>query len=33
MSLVRRAGLFTLRAYLILACVLHVIEVVQAGIG
>jgi hypothetical protein len=33
MSPVRRAGLFTLRAYLVLACVLVVVKVVQTGIG
>jgi Mn2+/Fe2+ NRAMP family transporter len=33
MSAVRWAGLFTLRAYLVLACVLIVVKVVQAGIG
>lgn len=33
MSPVRRAGLFTLRAYLALACVLVVVKVVQAGIA
>ncbi len=33
MSPVRRAGLLTLRAYLILACVLVVVKVVQAGMG
>jgi Mn2+/Fe2+ NRAMP family transporter len=33
MSPVRRAGLFTLRAYLVVACVLVVVKVVQAGIG
>lgn len=33
MSPVRRAGLFTLRAYLVLAGVLVVVRVVQAGVG
>jgi Mn2+/Fe2+ NRAMP family transporter len=33
MSPVRRAGLLTLRAYLVLACVLIVVKVVQTGIG
>jgi uncharacterized membrane-anchored protein len=33
MSPVRRAGLFTLRAYLVLACVLVVVKMVQAGIN
>ncbi len=33
MSPVRRAGLLTLRAYLVLACVLVVVKVVQTGIG
>jgi hypothetical protein len=33
MSLGRRAGLFTLRVYLVLACVLVVVKIVQAGIG
>jgi Mn2+/Fe2+ NRAMP family transporter len=33
MSPVRRAGLFTLRAYLVLACVLVVVKIVQAGIN
>ncbi|KLO32232.1 NRAMP family divalent metal transporter [Mycobacterium haemophilum] len=33
MSPVRRAGLLTLRGYLVLACVLVVVKVVQAGIG
>jgi Mn2+/Fe2+ NRAMP family transporter len=33
MSPVRRAGLFTLRVYLVLACVLVVVKVVQAGIS
>jgi hypothetical protein len=28
----RRAGLFTLRTYLVLACVLVVVKIVQAGI-
>jgi hypothetical protein len=32
-SPLRRAGLLTLRTYLVLACVLVVIKVVQAGIG
>jgi Mn2+/Fe2+ NRAMP family transporter len=33
MSPLRRAGLLTLRGYLVLACVLVVVRVVQAGIG
>jgi Mn2+/Fe2+ NRAMP family transporter len=33
MSPVRRAGLFTLRVYLLLACVLVVVKIVQAGIS
>jgi Mn2+/Fe2+ NRAMP family transporter len=33
MSLGRRAGLFTLRVYLLLACGLVVVKIVQAGIG
>jgi Mn2+/Fe2+ NRAMP family transporter len=33
MSPVRWAGLFTLRAYLVLACVLIVVKVVQTGLG
>jgi hypothetical protein len=33
MSPVRRAGLLTLRVYLVLACVLVVVKVVQAGLA
>jgi hypothetical protein len=33
MSPVRRAGLLTLRVYLVLAGVLVVVKVVQAGVG
>jgi hypothetical protein len=33
MSQVRRAGLTTLRAYLLLACVLVVVKIIQAGMS
>ena len=33
MSPVRRAGLTTLRVYLLLACVLVVVKIVQAGMS